>query len=83
MSEKKKWIWFRLDEVDSQKRKTDIWHVLTTEGNFYLGCVKWFGRWRCYSFFPYSSTVFEKQCMRDIADFIESETKAYAKKKIT
>ena len=72
-----KWIWFRLDEEESDKRKTDVWHVLTKDGNLYLGAVKWFGRWRGYSFFPYPTAVFEKQCLRDIAEFLEAETKKY------
>lgn len=39
-----------------------------------LGEVKWFGRWRCYSFFPKESTVYERTCLRDIALFCEVET---------
>ena len=67
-----KWIRFRL--ADEQKPKTKVWDVLTAdnEENF-LGRIKWFGRWRKYSFFPASYTIFENQCLRDIADFMEEE----------
>jgi hypothetical protein len=71
-----KWIKF-LEQQVPPDRKTKIFLVLTTDGVSDLGTVKWFGRWRCYSFFPNTDTVFEKQCLRDIADFCEAETKAH------
>jgi hypothetical protein len=72
-----KWIrfeeWRRIPE-----RKTQTWIVLSaaSKEREELGAVKWFGRWRQYAFFPLQRTVFERQCLRDIADFCESETKA-------
>lgn len=67
-----KWIDFNLAE---RKPKTNIWDVLVKDGPALLGQVRWFGRWRCYAFFPEDGTVFERQCLRDIADFCEEETK--------
>lgn len=58
-------------------RKTSIWNVTSKEGGDFLGQVKWFGRWRCYSFSPNDSTVFEKSCLRVLADFCEEKTKAH------
>lgn len=37
-----------------------------------LGIIKWFGRWRQYTFFPQPVTVFNRECLRDIANFIDS-----------
>lgn len=54
--------------------KTLVWEVVAKEGGFRLGEVKWFGRWRRYAFFP-SDAVFEHQCLRELADFLESRTK--------
>ena len=65
------------------KPKTKVWDVVkNTDDEFKitLGEVSWFGRWRCYAFFPHLDTVFEKTCLRDIADFCEEQTKAHRKK---
>lgn len=58
-------------------QKTGRWHVLSTESGDILGHVKWFGRWRRFAFFPEAETVFEQDCMRDIAEFIEARTKEH------
>ena len=42
-----------------------------------LGVIKWFGRWRCYAFFPSPGTVFERRCLRDIATFCERVTQEH------
>jgi hypothetical protein len=39
-----------------------------------LGLVQWFSRWRQYTFVPHGGTVFEKDCLRTIADFCEEQT---------
>lgn len=52
-------------------RKTDIYHVVTKDGNTLLGMISWYAAWRCYSFSPNSRCVFETQCLKDIVAFIE------------
>ena len=42
--------------VQDPKRKTKTWQVLTLDHTF-LGYIKWFGRWRCYGFFPNAGTI--------------------------
>lgn len=54
--------------------KTSIWEVITLDDSQMLGSVRWFGRWRKYSFFPYNNTVYEVKCLRDIANFCEDKT---------
>ncbi len=54
--------------------KTGIWIVLAKRGGGVLGKVKWFSRWRKYSFFPAQDCVFEQTCLREIAEFIELRT---------
>jgi hypothetical protein len=51
--------------------------VVAKDGGVDLGLVKWFGRWYTYAFFPKADTVFERTCLRDIAEFCETETKAF------
>lgn len=57
--------------------KTQVWRVSAKSDGFFLGQVKWFARWYQYSFFPTPDTVFEKTCLRDIAEFCETETKKH------
>ena len=63
------------DERPSLSGKTKIWIIRTKEGNAVLGTIKWFANWRYYGFYPESETVFEQQCLRDIANFCEEQTK--------
>lgn len=57
--------------------KTKHWLVLTKESDARLGVIKWYGAWRCYSFFPDPETLYEHNCLWDIADFVAKETKAH------
>jgi hypothetical protein len=63
-----KWITF---EIAGRKPKTAVWNVLAKDGRIVLGQISWFGRWRGYAFFAAADLVFERTCLRDIADFIE------------
>ena len=67
----------------SDSGKTTIWEVVPNgSGQKWvanLGLIKWFGRWRCYAFFPRTETVFERKCLRDIADFCEARTMEHRK----
>lgn len=70
-----KWITFvLLDKLDS-RRLTDTWRIESKDGGFYLGEIKWYSSWRKYCFFPFPTTIFEEDCLRDIAEFCESETR--------
>ena len=57
--------------------KTNRFQVRAKDGEVLLGSIHFWGRWRCYAFFPLEGTVFERNCLRDIADFCESETKKW------
>lgn len=61
---------------DSETGKTGIWRVVPVDdaGAVVLGYVRWFGRWRRYSFFPHAGTVYESVCLRDLAAFCDQET---------
>jgi hypothetical protein len=62
--------WIRFVE-DTPKARTLTWRVVANDGNVLLGMIGWFGSWRGYAFFPLPDRVFERTCLRDIADFIE------------
>lgn len=63
-----RWIYF---SVAKDTGKTRIYDVFAKEGSILLGKVKWFPSWRKYSFFPEAGTVFEQDCLNDIASFLE------------
>jgi hypothetical protein len=69
-----RWVSFQLEDRRAGA-KTDVWNVWSLKTPpFHLGRVKWFSSWRKYAFFPTSQTLYEQDCLRDIAGFIEAET---------
>ena len=77
-----KWIEFR--ELEPKLgAKTRQWAVIIKEGEALLGKIGWFGRWRKYCFAAngYGEPIFEETCLRDIAEFCETQTKAHRKKR--
>jgi len=78
-----KWTYAREANI-MPKRKTNRWAICADEGEIELGEVKWLGKWRCYCYFPLNDTLYEKQCLRDLANFCETKTaEHYAKIKET
>jgi len=71
--------WIKIEKIDNEGRKTDVFEVWNIFDGCSLGIIKWKANWRKYAFFPYASSYFEQDCLRDIAKFIEKETKEYKK----
>lgn len=70
--------WIRFDPVVTPpSRKTKVWQVTANQGNMVLGVVLWSTGWRRYVFAPYGNTSYEQDCLRDIAAFIEEQTRAH------
>ena len=65
-----KWIDFVLVK---EGEKTNAWHIVTNKGRKMIGIIKWFPRWRKYAFFPFADTIYEDDCLKDIAEFIEQQ----------
>jgi hypothetical protein len=72
------WISFKINERQL-KAKTDTWEVWSLDEASHIGQVRWYSPWRKYSFFPASETVWEQDCLRNIAEFIEAETSKHRK----
>ena len=68
-----KWL-YAMELTQPPERKTKRWAICATDGEVELGQIRWFGKWRCYGYFPADETVYEKQCLRAIADFCETQT---------
>lgn len=70
--------WIRFDPVATPpSRKTKVWQVTANQGNMVLGVVLWSTGWRRYVFAPYQNTSYEQDCLRDIASFVEDETRKH------
>lgn len=61
----------------ANKPKTETWFVLNKYDNIHLGWIGWFSRWRKYAFSPKPNTVYEEDCLRDIAEFCVLMTKQH------
>lgn len=67
------WIAFEPREP-SASGKTKRWAVVPALGGESLGIVAWYAPWRKYCFHPGGNTVFEQDCLRDIATFCAERT---------
>ena len=68
-----------IDESQPNK-KTKLFRVENKMFECLIGWVKFNPGWRKYIFIPAESTIFDAGCLRDIADFTESETKKWKDK---
>lgn len=53
----------------------EYWQVHAKKDNALLGGIVWFPRWKKYIFCPSEATIYEEVCLREIAGFIEGETR--------
>jgi len=58
-------------------QKTLRFLVTTADNRSVLGTVAWYSQWRRYAFYPTHGTVFEQDCLREIADFCETKTREH------
>lgn len=57
--------------------KTRTVNVISERSGQYLGVIRWYGRWRQYTFHPHALTVWNPQCLMQIAYECDSMTKAH------
>ncbi len=66
-----KWIEAKENIVPTLTRN---WSIFSKYGAP-LGTVKWYSGWRRYAFFPEDGTLFEADCLWDLAEFCDVNTK--------
>jgi hypothetical protein len=65
-------------EVLIPGRKTNVWYVQTKATPItHIGAVGWHCPWRKYVFKTCPNAVFEEVCLREIADFLERQTREH------
>ena len=86
-----RWVTFE-EQLPLPGRTTKRWLVRSKQGEgFILGEVSFHAHWRKYIFSPAAPTMFDDQCLREVAAFVrhqtflqnESSRKAREKKKAT
>ena len=53
--------------------KTKVWDVLSGGNGLLLGSLRWYPPWRRYVFEPAFATLFDRNCLMEIVDFIEKQ----------
>lgn len=53
--------------------RTRLFTVRHRVSNDFLGEVRWYAHWRQYVFMPVNA-IFDRHCLREIADFCETKT---------
>lgn len=64
--------WIRFEEIESPSPKTKRWAVRNTRTGELCGEIRWWGAWWKYVFFPPPDHLFDTDCLRMIADFMEA-----------
>lgn len=73
-----KWIMF---DLVCEFGKTKVWAVKSKRNGNVLGQIRWFGRWRQYSFYPEHNTIFDSTCLKDITEFLKNQMDEWRKSK--
>ncbi len=66
--------YLRFDPGVSLSGKTKVWNVVNPIKALILGNIKWYGAWRKYCFCPNDDTIFDPDCLDEIASFMRKET---------
>jgi len=61
----------------SDSRKTKIFEITSVSSGIPLGYIKWYGKWRQYTFYPEPKTIFNKECLKDIEDYLTDINKEH------
>ena len=67
------------DEGPASEKKVD-WYVSTPSAP--LGWINWYAPWRRYVFRPWAETLFDAECLEEIAVFCCNETAARKRERV-
>ncbi len=68
------WLTFE-NYKPKEGQKTGFCIVRSKDSGATLGLIKWYGPWRKFAFYPVADTVFERDCLIDIANKTEEMMK--------
>jgi len=55
----------------SYEGKTKRFEVISVKHRYSLGRISWLGSWRQYVFSPAFETIWNRECLKDIQDFLQ------------
>lgn len=58
-------------ELTANTGKTFVWCV--ESGGYRIGTISWHSPWRRYCFFPERQTVWDRNCLSEVIEFIDAE----------
>lgn len=69
-------VWIRFDEAPPRGNTKTWWvrEIAAAVDGPALGIIKWFAPWRRYAFFPATGSLFESECLQNIAGFCNGHT---------
>lgn len=50
--------------------KTGVYRIASKSSGLTLGGISWYGPWRQYCFYANNETIFNRDCLHDIEDFL-------------
>lgn len=57
---------------------THVWMVSSGRSEALLGRVAWYAAWRRYVFYPENGTLYDRDCLRSLAEFCAKATTDHA-----
>jgi hypothetical protein len=63
-------------------KKTDVVEVINVHHFFTIGYIKWYSKWRQYCFFPLGETIWNKDCLKDVNEIINTMTLKHGDEKL-
>lgn len=79
---KKSYLHFK-DMPVKKGMKTRIVNVYSLNGSESLGEISWFPHWRRYVFTPTADTLYDPDCLEELAEKVRAMTEDHKNKKIT
>jgi hypothetical protein len=63
-----------LEQETSPSRLTKVWKLISVVGEVELGVISWYSQWRRFVFRPAIATMFDAECLGEIARFCATQT---------
>ena len=64
-----------LEQETSPSRRRNVWNRRAVAGEDKLGVISGYSQWRCFVFRPAIRTLFDAECLEEVARFCAEQTK--------
>lgn len=77
---KSEYLRFEDSRLPTPGRKTRTVDIISERSNKRLGQIRWYSRWRQYTFHPDALTIWNPQCLKQISDEIDKLNRQHREK---